>query len=284
MRKLVGASIIILLVASCGGKHRLMSLTASNGTNNEWPTNLTAQEVIESTIGSNIAAIGGDKYNFGTMKETAAVMSDPNTDPYEYKLRDKKKECTINLSDKLKLKYDSCAKKDGCKVTFSIAKSCGVRPLFVIKYKYTKEELATCKAVGYLKGVMALKQELAINDKELLESKNGKAIEDRKVDPETASFIGYLVYNKVSIKEVGVDPKFGARGVVSIFTDKKEEPIKVCLDDFIQKSAYSQDVADKFIMDKEVLHKTKENIPGAKGSLRINGKKSIAVFKATIEF
>lgn len=265
MYKLSVVVVALLLVAGCS-KHNFTEFP----TGSDWPTNVKAEEVIKdvitSTVETNLEAIDAANYAFGTVAGQT-VKIDENGVPIEVNMKDIKKKCAVDLSKKLKLGYENCAQKEGCIVSFSVAKSCGFRPLFVIKTKFTKDELAKCKVPAYLTGVYALREELGKDEKELTDLVASGV-------PEKASFLGYLLNNKVEFTKT-----HGKERVIGIHIADKQDATKICLDNFLQKSAYIQDTADKFLKDDAFRLARPE---GSKGSMRKDGKAEIAVFKAFI--
>ncbi len=265
MYKLSVVLVALLLVAGCA-KHKFTEFP----TGSDWPTNVKAEEVIKdvvtSTVETNLEAIDAANYAFGTVSSEVVKMEE-NGQALEINMKDIKKKCTVDLSKKLKLGYENCAQKEGCIVSFSVAKSCGFRPLFVIKTKFTKEELAKCKVVAYLTGAYGLKEEFA---------KDAKELEDLVAsgDPAKASFLGYLINNNVKFVRTHATER-----LVGIHISDKEEATKICLDNFLQKSAYIEDTADKFLTD-EAFKLARPD--GSKGAMRKDGKAEIAVFKAFI--
>jgi hypothetical protein len=287
------------LIAGCG-QHRLGQFPTGSGLTDEWPVNKTAQELVGNAVAANIANIGGEKYEFGKMNLDHAQMKDANGDIIDYTSKDINKACAIDLNKKLKIKYSSCDKVSGCKITIYADKACGLRPLIGFKFKYTPTELKGCQTLAHVRGIMSLKHELAMDDSELWENlpsnstplrvigergsrRLGMVKKFRPIDPALASYVGYLVLNNVSFKEIGVDPKKGSRDVVSIYSEKADATL-VCLDNyFIQPSSFAQNISDKFIADKKLLIKIKAKIPEAKGAQRTNGNYTVEAFKIILE-
>jgi hypothetical protein len=248
MRKWVLLAMTVLAVSSCSIHNRRGIMTLENG---DIPktTQVVAYTAVDA-IGANVAALpDAAEYKFG--KVVALQQKDAVS---FYNLKEKDKECVIDIKKNLKIDLSKCSDKaSDCAISLSLPRKCDVRPLFVIDPIFSKEELANCKVKATITGLLALKTELA----------------DQKGKTTAPSFIDKL-------KEASIAYTIGTSNG-AVMSIKVKEGLDVCLEKFIQPSQYGNDVADWFL-DKEVLNKVKSINSDAAGSFR-DDREPIAVFK-----
>lgn len=273
MNKLSYLLVAVLLIASaCEKKRTVANLPGDDQLPPVSENEQALQSNIRSIIEDNISDVGGEDYKFGQVGEKTELVFDKLKQgevvgQVAVRVKEKTKECKIDLSKKMKIQYKNCESVSGCKIALSATKVCKMRPLFLVKPNFTEDELKNCKAKAYIKSVLALKKELLKNDDEAFFS---------KIESVSTSFVSYLKKNSIhySIGDA-------SSSVIKIDIEDRSKAVQVCLDKLIQNSAYSQNIADKGL-SKAQLEEIKAINPDAKGGSRIN-KANIAVFKIELE-
>ena len=270
MNKLYYLIIVTLLTVSACEKHRFVLNEGQIPPLSEKEKAL--QSDVRAVIDENLAQAGGSDYKFGQVGDKEElVFSKKDGKDVTVHIKDKTKECKVDLSKKMKIQYKNCKEANdfkGCKIALSATKVCKMRPLFLIKVDFTDEELKSCQNLAYIKNVLALKKELI---------KNQDEVYYRKVDPNTStSFIAHL-------KRSGVLYSIGRPNnsyIIKVDINNNGRGALVCLDNLVQKSAYNENLADK-ALSKAKLAEIQATNPNAK-DVRTN-KSNIAVFKVELE-